>query len=103
MITAVAESPLTALVWVFAVCAGVVAILIIITLLLAIRHQRRRSKGVYAEILAKTPSSHLLDVLTVSDLIMDERLRKQIQPTLLEEAKQPEQPTERKPPEGETH
>jgi hypothetical protein len=82
----VLASPLTALVWVFAVSAGIIAVLAVSTLCLAFRHRLRRRNGDYAKILAETPSSRISHVLTVGDLLMDASLREQMQRTVVREA-----------------
>lgn len=87
---AIVTSPLTALIWVFAVSAGVAGVVSAVTLALAVRHQRRLKDGVYAGILAENPSSEVLKVLTVSDYLMDPDLRGHIQLRPIKEAHSPE-------------
>jgi hypothetical protein len=72
------ESLLAALIWVFAVSAVILAFLTLSALALAIRHERRRRNGVYTAILEMTPSLQISGVLTVSDLINDPSLERQI-------------------------
>jgi hypothetical protein len=72
-------SPLTALIWVFAVCAALLGIVSAGTAGLAVRHRRRRRNGVYSRVLAEDPSSGILKVLTVGDYLADPSLRGQIQ------------------------
>jgi hypothetical protein len=84
--TAAAESPLIALVWVFAVSAGILGALTISALALAYRHRHRRRTGVYTEILATSQSSRVSFVLTVGDLLMDTHLRDEIRRKLVREA-----------------
>lgn len=73
-----AASLLFALVWVFAASSIILTLLILSTLVLAIRHRRRRRKGIYTAILEMTPSSQVSRVLTVGDLIVDPSLQQQI-------------------------
>ena len=75
--------------WVFALSAGVIGAVIVSTLGLAIRHQRRRRNGVYARLLAENPSSKVLQVLTVGDYLKDPLLRGQIRRQRIEKAHAP--------------
>lgn len=81
-----ATSPLTALVWVFAVSAGALGAVGAGALGLASRHQRRRKDGVFAAILAGNPASEARAVLTVTDYLRDPGLREQIKLPLAAEA-----------------
>jgi len=74
---AAAASPLTALVWVFAVSAAALAAMAVSTLTLAFRHRRRQRSGVYARIL-RNARSPVLHVLTMGDLLRDSQLREAI-------------------------
>src|SRR5262249_4873062 len=75
---AMVDSPLTALVWVFAISAGLLGTLTIGALALAYRHRLRRRAGVYIQVLAATQSSLISQILTVGDLLKDTALREQI-------------------------
>ena len=86
MSAAAAESPLAALVWVFAVSFVILTALSVGALCLGFRHRRRRRNGIYARILEAAPSSRVSNVLTVGDLLMDELLRNQIQRPQIKEA-----------------
>ena len=56
------------------------------TLVLAVRHERRRRSGVYAGISGEDASSEVLQMLTMSDYLADTALRGQIQLRLLNNA-----------------
>jgi hypothetical protein len=79
-------SPLTALVWIFAISAGILVALTICTLILAYRHKHRRQSGIYAGILAANPSSGISHVLTVWDLLMSPQLDRQFRQKLAGES-----------------
>jgi hypothetical protein len=71
-----ATSPLTALLWIFAVLAAILAALAVASLALYVRHRIRRRRGVYTRIFSETPQA-ISKTLTVSDLITDRPFRQQ--------------------------
>jgi hypothetical protein len=84
MSIAAASSPLSSLVWVFAVSSICIGAISVGALGLAFRHQVRRKKGIYEGILAESESSRVLQVLTIRDAIISGAIRRQFERTLAE-------------------
>lgn len=88
MNAAIPTSPLTALIWIFAVLTCALTALAVGALALYVRHKIRRRRGVYARIVAEAPQS-ISKALTIGDLIADSPLRRQVSPHLVNEDQVP--------------